>query len=320
MKKTLVPLILMLIAFTAKAQYIPNGSLEHWHQLSTPIFTYVPDSNWYTLDSELTFIGKAVKPSGVFSEQVYQTNNVHDGALGSKLWTKMQDTLGMCTACLSNCQDSISYAQVIAGTHPMDALYFKGGTPVNAAQRPGTVNMWVKYYPNGADTAHIKVKVLNSSGAVIGSVDSMLTATLTGWTYVTPHVSYTAGTDTSATLQIIISSSYLGSNRGKDSTIMYVDQISFTPAAPTNVSETKNVQNAIRFYPNPSTGVVYLYNNGSEKLNWQVFNTNGQVILSKELSDANREDLSYLPAGTYFYNVLNSKGEIVQKDKFSIVK
>jgi hypothetical protein len=319
MKKTLVPLILMLIAFTAKAQYIPNGSLEHWHQLTSPIFTYVPDSNWYTLDSELTFIGKAVKPTGVFAEQVYQTNNKHDGALGAKLWTKMQDTLGMCPAGLSNCQDSVSYAQVIAGTHPLDALYFKGGTHVTAAQRPGTVNMWIQYYPNGADTAHIKVNVLNSSGTVIGSVDSMITATLPNWTYVTPHISYLAGPDTSATLQIIISSSYLGSHRGKDSTIMYVDQINYTPA-PVGVVETNLQHNTVHFYPNPSTGVVYLYNNGTEKLSWQVFNTSGQVILNKALASANREDLSYLPAGTYFYNVLNDKGQVVQKDKFSIVR
>lgn len=324
MKKLTVPLILMVFfALPSRAQYIPNGSMEHWHQLTSPIFTYVPDSNWYTLDSQIAAIGLFLNASDTFDEQVYQTNYAHDGAIGAKLWSKHQGapdtTFGIITALLSNCRDSVDFAAVLAGADPLNALYFVGGTPITAAQRPGTVNMWVKYYPNGNDTAHIIVNVLNSSGAVIGTADSMITNTINAFGYVTPHITYSS-TDTSATLQVIITSSPLGVNAAKDSTIMYVDQIDYTPLPPTGIAQTTAQQNAVQFYPNPSTGIVYLHTNIAGDLSWQVFNTAGQVVVNKTLAAHNREDLSQLPAGTYFYNILNSKGEVVQKDKFTLVK
>ncbi|OJW79484.1 MAG: hypothetical protein BGO69_12165 [Bacteroidetes bacterium 46-16] len=313
----------MLFAFPSKAQYIPNGSLEHWHQLNSPIFTYVPDSNWYTLDSQVAAIGLFLNASDTFNEQVYQTNYAHDGAIGAKLWSKHQGapdtTFGIITACMSNCRDSIDFAAVLAGADPLDALYFVGGTPITAAQRPGSVGVWVKYYPNGSDTAHIMVNVLNSSGAVIGTADSMLTGVVNLFSFIEPHITYSS-TDTSATLQVIITSSPLGVNAAKDSTIMYVDQISYTPLPPTGIAPNSHLQNNVECYPNPSTGIVYLHSNSSDKLSWQVYNTSGQVVVHKTLAAHNREDLSYLPAGTYFYNILNSRGAIVQQDKFTIIK
>lgn len=324
MKRLTVPLILILFAFPSKAQYIPNGSMEHWHQVTNPIFTNVPDSGWYTLDSEIASVGIFLNDSASsFKEQVYASNYASDGAEGAKLWSKYQGapdtTFGILTACLSNCQGSIDYNAVINGQNPVDALSFIGGTPITAAQRPGSVGAWVKYYPNGSDTAHIMVNVLNSSGAVIGTADTMLTSTINLFGFVEPHITYSS-TDTSATLQVIITSSPLGVNAAKDSTIMYVDQISYTPLPPTGIAPNSQLQNNVECYPNPSTGIVYLHSNSSDKLSWQVYNTSGQVVVHKILAAHNREDLSYLPAGTYFYNILNSHGAIVQQDKFTIVK
>jgi hypothetical protein len=319
MKKLFTLAIALLTVTLVNAQTITNGNMESWHTLLSSGVSLQAPNSWYTLDSPVIALAKTyLKPSGNYLKQVYNIGPAHAG-LAAKLVTRVQDTVGMTAGCISNCQDSIDVIAItVNNAHPLDAVLFKGGTDISAAaHRPATVGAWIEYFPNGNDTAHMIINVLNASGAVIGTVDSAITGTVSSYIHVTPHISYTTTTGYK-TLQVIFTSSKLGFDRGQDSSVLYVDDVDYTLA--TGINGVNVQETAVRFYPNPSTGVVYLYNNLDQKLSWQVFNANGQVILNKELADANREDLSYLPSGTYFFNVTNSKGEVVQKDKFTLVK
>jgi len=324
MKKTLVPLILLFWAFPSKAQHVVNGNMEHWHNVGAPVNSYCPDSSWYGLDSMVISIGKGFIHPGSqgYTNQVYSTNSAHTLTFGARILTVFQDTgttnIGVTAGCLTNAAIVMDDNAVIVNhEHILDNLSFTGGMSITAAQRPSTVGAWIRYVPTGNDTAHIMVKVLNAGGTVIGSADSAITATINTYSYVAPHITYTSA-DAAAKLQLIFMSSPLGPNRGQVGSSMWIDDIDYTST--TSVQQTSALERAIRFYPNPGTGVVYLYSNVADNLSWQVFNANGQVIVNEALAANNRKDLSNLPAGTYFYNILNSKGEIVQKDKFTLVK
>lgn len=329
MKKLFTLTFALLSGLFANGQTISNAGLETWHSANSAGFLslQVPDNGWCTLDSLVvnliqTYLDMSTTQvnSGKYHQQAFPKNGpVHTSpGVAAQLVTRYQDTTLLIPGCISNCQMAVDIVAVGTGTPPVDALQFTGGTNISTApHRPATVGAWIQYFPKGLDTAHMKINILNASGSIIGSVDTTITGTISTYTHIAPTIAYTTPTGYSK-LQVIFSSSPLADGSGKDSSILYVDDVAINYA--TGVEETNATQSAVRFYPNPSTGVVYLYSNVADKLSWQVYNTNGQVVVNKELVANNREDLSYLAAGTYFYNVMNSKGEIVQKDKFVIAK
>ena len=322
MKKLFTLTSFLLAGLASKAQTIAGGDFESFHPVqiasTSPTITSHGFASWYGLDSFAIYTANTyLHPvtDTLYKIQVFNTNQAHVG-VAAKLQTRIQDTLHMTASCISNCAPGWTIPPTSAATF-FSTLTFTGGTPLTITQRPATVGVWIEYAPAGNDTAHIKINVLDSNNNVIGTADSMISATIATYTYVTPHITYTS-THHARTLQVILMSSPLGYNRGQEWSTLWVDDVNYTLA--TGVNEVNADQKAVKFGPNPSTGIVYLYSNVSEKLNWQVYNTNGQVVVSKDLAANNREDLSYLPSGTYFYNITNSKGEVVQKDKFTIAK
>lgn len=329
--KKLFTLTLALLAGTLlNAQTIPGAGFEVWHTANAAGFIHlqVPNDGWSTSDSLFiyytqTYLDTSTVPdindtgTKKYFQQVFPKGGGHTGT-AAQLVTRYQDTDKLAFACLANCTIGFDIPAIIGGAAPLDAVTFSGGTDISAAaHRPASVGAWIKYIPVNGDTAHMKINVLNASDVVIGTVDTAITGTISNYIYIAPQIAYTTTTGYKR-LQVIFSSSPMADGRGQDSSILYVDDVDMNLA--TGIKETNANTPAVRFAPNPSTGIVYLYSNINAKLSWQVFNTSGQVIVNKELATNNREDLSYLPAGTYFYNILNSKGELVQQDKFNIVK
>ncbi len=77
---------------------------------------------------------------------------------------------------------------------------------------------------------------------------------------------------------------------------------------PTQISEKQS----ITLQPNPSKGKFEIINNElNTKLNYSVFNSNGQIILGKKIQGNNQRftiDLSQYPKGLYFVRVVTEKG------------
>ena len=327
MKKLFTLTIALIGALSLNAQTIPNGTLESFHPVqiagTTPTRYTEGFASWYGLDSfAITLANQYLKPdtaAAAYKQQIYNTNTAHVG-VAARIVTKIQDTIGITAGCLSNCAPSINIAALLSGTPFLNAVTFSGGTDISTnAHRPSNVGVWIEYTPYNGDTAHIVINVLNTGDSVVGHADSIITATIGTYTYINPKITYSGPYGSGAKkLQVILMSSPLGTGRGKDSSVLWVDDIGYTIS--TDVNEVNPSQTAVKFGPNPSTGIVYIYSNVAENLSWMVYNAAGQVVVNKVLATNNREDLSYLPSGTYFYNILNSKGEIVQKDKFTIAK
>ncbi|WMX15899.1 SBBP repeat-containing protein [Aureispira sp. CCB-E] len=70
----------------------------------------------------------------------------------------------------------------------------------------------------------------------------------------------------------------------------------------------------IRFYPNPTNGIVYIDKKDNESLDFLVIDHLGRVLLSKKSVDPITDlDLSALPSGVYFVTVSNGSKMATQK-------
>jgi len=63
----------------------------------------------------------------------------------------------------------------------------------------------------------------------------------------------------------------------------------------------------IKVYPNPATNyIVFVWNEMPEAV--MVINAQGRIMI-EEYNPGYKMDISHLPQGIYFINVINSKGE-----------
>jgi hypothetical protein len=82
---------------------------------------------------------------------------------------------------------------------------------------------------------------------------------------------------------------------------------------PVGISETKNVINSLKLYPNPTSGDLTIET--PEKGTLFVFDLNGVLLLQRELAEPTSTiDFNTLPGGVYFVKLVGSKG--VQVGKF----
>ncbi len=77
------------------------------------------------------------------------------------------------------------------------------------------------------------------------------------------------------------------------------------------------VQNSIHIYPIPVQKQLFIDYGGTEKLDIQLYNSFGQLVLQQS-KDPNHElihemELPNLPNGTYFLTFLGGKNNFVQK-------
>lgn len=193
MKQLLIVFALLLSA-SAHAQNL-YGDMENWRSVypsyGPPVSLESPIA-WYDTDS-LIFMANYFFPTAQFSKQSFKTTDAHSGSYAVKLLTVHQDTFGMMAALLSNglpVADSLMAdpTALVGGTH------FYGGTVVS--QRVNSLDAWIKYLPNGADTAAISIKAVLSGQAsggqdsLIGSGSLLVSQSYTTYTSVSVPVNY----------------------------------------------------------------------------------------------------------------------------------
>jgi hypothetical protein len=84
---------------------------------------------------------------------------------------------------------------------------------------------------------------------------------------------------------------------------------------PTGIKEININKTFLNIYPNPTTGVVKIENQGSEK-HVQIFirNSLGDTLLQKSIDDSSISlDLSSFPMGFYFVDVLQNDKKVTKK-------
>lgn len=78
--------------------------------------------------------------------------------------------------------------------------------------------------------------------------------------------------------------------------------------------ENNITQLQIRMYPNPANDVLHIEHDGNVSLvAYQVYGVNGQVVLSGQMDNTDKIDVSTLEGGLYVFRVQTSKGEISER-------
>ncbi|HRI20117.1 MAG TPA: T9SS type A sorting domain-containing protein, partial [Panacibacter sp.] len=97
----------------------------------------------------------------------------------------------------------------------------------------------------------------------------------------------------------------------------YNIQTGCTAAAQVKITADTCKPGIITIYPNPTFGhiTVQLDVNNSETKYFELIDSHGAVVLSKQLNYATTFDLHSYPAGSYYYHVVVGFGKIVQSGK-----
>ena len=323
MKKIYLALSLLVFAFAANAQTIPNGGMETWRVNSAgstnPKIVRCP-INWYGADSLIIGIGQSFGAllgvsDTVWQQQIYKDSgiNAHGGTYSAKLVTKNQDTLGIFPGILSNAETHVSISLTGLGGFSQT-----GG--LGTSLRTKTVSAWVKYSPaSPVDSAAINIE---AHGNVNGVADSLIgfgflkVGASSSFVQVTVNMTYPDTTLIMDTLRISFASS--ADTAAVGSTLWVDDVTAVGVAQPISVNNVYANAN-ISVYPNPASDVLYIDNKATQALTANLYAVNGSIVATKAISGNGKMDISTLPAGLYFYS-LTDNGTILKRGKITVVR
>jgi hypothetical protein len=191
--------------------------------------------------------------------------------------------------------------------------------------RPVSFSAWVKYLPQGVDSAEIKMKLykydpnLHQQQDVahaefyVTAADSFYQCFSKNFTYVAPFVS-SGFPDTAV---FYISSSF--QNNQTPGSIVRVDDIAFGNCM-VPVEEVHRAPE-MTFYPNPANDNIRFtwLPAGADRI--KVFEVTGKMVAAEAVTDSHAQlDIKALTPGIYFYGVYDENNKVISSGKFSIVR
>ncbi len=310
MKKTLLLLSTAFItAYSGKAQLV-NGNMDSWRTYTSgflpPVMLEVPNS-WYSLDSSIAAL--APLAGATPAKQLFKSTVVHGGTFAARLVSHDYGSgFGVLPSVLSNAKINVNPATVSYTT--------SGGTAIT--QRVTSVTAWIKYNPKSAvDSASFGVAAIlegvmgaNGQDSVVGRGVMSFGAQST-YTQMTVNLVY-SGTANPNRVQIGFVSSKVG---GADSSELFVDDVSMISAS--GIRQGLFNAAVVKCYPNPTTGMLYLSSGDQATFTWEAMNTTGQVIAQKSFTQNATVQLGNIPAGIYYFRVLDKDKNLVQTGKFT---
>lgn len=345
MKKIYLLLCLFIASVSASfAQPIANAGMESWHSISVipviplpPFPTVHAPTSWYGDDSIIRALGPALKPSGIFSSNLFQDTFRHSGSFSAKVMSLNQDTLGIVPGMVANTKPEFSLSGLGGGGSLTDFLTFTGGTPTTLRTR--TVSAWVAYKGGldtitstmgGPDTGMMIVQAI----AVVGGADSVIGMGFMPifpsdtFVEVTATVMYFGDTTFTTDFARIIFASSGGASSILDSSTLWVDDVSMTgthqepppppPVDHTGVRNTKKANNVVAVYPNPANNTLFFEAKNNDMLRCRIMSADGRIVAIKSFSGSTSVDVSSIAAGSYFYFLTDDKNAVVQHGKVNV--
>lgn len=301
------------LAFQSQAQTVlPIGDMEVWHNYSSgfPPTALEAPQGWKGLDSVIAQYAILLQTTA--KKQLFKTTDAHGGTNAARLLSR---TYG---APLNTLPGVMSNANISIDINNM-TYKLSGGTPVT--QRFTDARAWIKYHPkNTTDSGILAVQaVLAGQGAggadsVVGVGAFVVGGTINTYTQITAHMTYVNPTVVPDHIQVGLISA--ANNNGADSTELLVDDVSIIAA--NGISQVLFHADVVHCYPNPTSNFIHLSTDETEALTWEAVATTGQLIASKEFTKAATVPLQGIPAGIYFYRVLNKNREMIQTGKFTV--
>jgi hypothetical protein len=340
MKKIYFVLCALAISSVSFAQMpiaITNPGFETWRTNTSgsgPTININAPTDWYGFDSLIinaeeqlvpAFLYPGYSPTDLHAQVFQENTRVHGGSHSAKIISVKQDTLGIFAGSLINAQPSLNIAVLTGGGSLNNAIDYAGGTA--STLRVTDASAWVEYFPGkdslgnpGVDSGTFVVQAIST----IAGVDSVVgTGTLNigataSFTQVTVTVSYIDTVDLVNKVRIIFGSGPL--NGSLDSSTLYVDDVTMEGITQTiNAVHNVTTQNdLVKVYPNPATGIIHLDGPQNAGLSCELVSVSGQVVATKALTGSDELNVSYLPAGMYFYTISDNKGNKVQKGNVTV--
>ena len=189
--------------------------------------------------------------------------------------------------------------------------------------KPEGMAYWAKYAPVGTDTgfAYVLLTKWNTTTLkrdTVGIAGDTISSAIATWTKRLLPILYNSTTITPDTLSILFSSS--SRTAAQVGTVMHVDELFLYLPTQSNISEKG--ENEMNIYPNPASNILYLKNYSNESSSVVLRDMLGRVILTEKLlkNDMNTISLNEVPVGVYLLSSYNSKGEILQTKKLSVIR
>jgi hypothetical protein len=308
--KKIATLLFSVITLPAIAQW---GGVDTWRNYTVTGKAMECPDGWNCTDSLAVYVGPVLPPigQGTFDAQIAKTTDHHGGTHAAKLTSRdcgSGKKLGAGMANASYVFDATNYS--------MSKL--KGGFPITHQINYG--NVWIKYLPNGEDTAQLTFQAVkanigvNGTDSIIGKGVVTVTATVPDYTLYSVHITYAPDPNAIPDhIQVAFFSSPVQDAKG--GTELYVDDVSLT-MYPENVEQMLSSK-SFNIVPNPAKDRITINEPSTEQFGFEVYSSTGQHMLSGKIRNATMIDISTLTPGLYFYKISSSKGELAQRGKFA---
>jgi hypothetical protein len=306
-KQLLTVLAAASVSLTAMAQaYIPNAGFETWG--STAGEDQQP-TGWISYN---VFTFSLIDVTNQNPTSVTQATGVdaYQGTYSAKITT----------GTLVNNPDAANIPNtagvLMTGAVQFNSPYMRSGYGTN--QRPQMFSYACKYTPVSGDSAYALVVLTHWNGSgrdtIAAGLDYLPTA-VASYTVRNITLTYNAAFSNAQpdTCLILFSASATAAH---DGSTLYVDALSFTGYV--GIDEA-SASNGVDVYPNPASTLVNFDVTDADAAMVAVYDMTGREV--KRVNIFNKKgslDASAMASGMYTYSILNDKGAVVSRGKFTV--
>jgi hypothetical protein len=265
-----------------------------------------------------------------------RTTNQYTGLAGAILVTKGTDSYHG-ASCLKLTTTHIVFL-TINGTYPgvvsngvINGAVLGGGTgaPIVSGKkidyRPSAFSFWYKNSVAGHDSSSISIFLTkwNSSLGKRDTVGNLIwidTVAHPNYTHVIAPINYLIPITKPDTFQISMMSS--GINHSTVGSVFTLDSMNFAPDTSDHhigISTLAEGQ-SVKIAPNPANETLTIsFENSAMNQMLSITDITGKLILKESFSNTKSLIVKDWAIGTYFYSILNSKGNAIHKGKFEVI-
>ncbi len=173
-------------------------------------------------------------------------------------------------------------------------------------QRPACISGWYKYMPINADSAAISVKLTNSH-LLVGEASQVMLSAVPSWTFFSIDFTY-YNTNNPDTINLVFVASAGGqAGDGYKGSRLWIDEVTIGTCI-NAISEEKAA--FAQVFPNPAQGFIQVEWDKLEKpIQFSLFTIEGKKVKEALLFSPEKIDISDLPEGMYFYELINAENE-----------
>jgi len=269
----------------------PNPGFENW----TAHTGYNTPDSWNNANTT-TYI------TGVFTCVKASAANVHSGTYALELIT--QTYLG-------------NTAPGIATTGTINTVTQAVDPGIATTVTPDSISGYYKYTSVSGDAGFISFTIFGTSNTdtVAQAYFQTPASTVSKYTRFSAPLVYRSAHAVTTSEWICLSS--LNQTTGKVGSILFVDDVALI-TNPTGMNAIKP-EKGIAVYPNPVTSQLTINNTVASKATFMLYDVTGRKVMENTIvASVNAVDVSALPAGMYFYTIIDENNSVIKTDKLII--